>query len=56
LIPKIGKHYIILGDAKNLERKFDDIKTLYKDGMPTVGWSKYKGINMKYDGVIYGIM
>jgi cell division protein FtsQ len=56
LIPKIGKQYIILGDAQNLEKKFRDIKTLYKDGMPTVGWSRYKGINLKYEGVIYGIM
>jgi cell division protein FtsQ len=49
LIPKIGKQYIILGDAQNLEKKFRDIKTLYKDGMPTVGWSRYKGINLKYE-------
>jgi cell division protein FtsQ len=56
LIPKVGKQYIILGDAQNLEKKFQDIKTIYKDGLPTVGWTKYKGINVKYDGVIYGIM
>ena len=62
LIPKIGKQYIIIGDATNLDKKFNKIKTFYKDGMPTVGWSKYKAINLKYDdddknkGLIYGIM
>jgi cell division protein FtsQ len=56
LIPKIGRQYIIIGDAKNLEKKFTNLKTMYKEGMQTVGWKKYKGINLKYDGVLYGIM
>lgn len=56
LIPKIGKQFINLGDAENLEKKFSSLKTLYKDGLPTVGWSKYKEISLKYDEVIYGIM
>jgi cell division protein FtsQ len=56
LIPKIGRQYIIIGDAQNLDKKFDNLKIMYKEGMQTVGWTKYKGINLKYDGVLYGIM
>lgn len=56
LIPKVGSQYIILGDAQNLDKKFKDIKTIYKDGLPSIGWSKYKAINVKFDGVRFGIM
>ena len=56
LIPKIGKQYITLGDAQNLDKKFKDIKSIYKNGMPTVNWSKYKEISVKYEGVAFGVM
>lgn len=56
LIPKIGRQYILFGDSENLETKFNSLKAMYKNGLPTVGWTKYKGINVKYNGVLYGIM
>ncbi len=48
LVPKLGKHLIYLGTATDLEEKFNKLKLFYKEGLNKIGWSKYKGINLKY--------
>lgn len=48
LVPKLGKHLIYLGTATDLDEKFNKLKLFYKEGLNKVGWSKYKGINLKY--------
>ena len=52
LIPKVGDHEIILGDIEDLERKFKDLMTFYQEGLASVGWDKYKKINLKYKNQI----
>ncbi|HPN72008.1 MAG TPA: hypothetical protein PLZ32_20930 [Saprospiraceae bacterium] len=54
LIPKIGRQEILIGNAENIEDKFNNLKSMYKDGIPMVGWDKYKGINLKYKGQVIG--
>ncbi len=49
LIPRVGGQKIELGKIDNLEKKFSKLYALYKDGFSTVGWNKYKKINLKYD-------
>lgn len=48
LIPKVGKHIIILGDAENLEDKFERLFAFYKFGLSRTGWNKYNVINVKF--------
>ena len=48
LVPKIGDHIIILGDASNLKEKFTKLFYVYKEGLSQNGWNKYKTINLKY--------
>ncbi len=48
MIPKLGSHKIILGDAENLENKFKRLEVFYKKAMPAEGWNLYKEINLKY--------
>ncbi len=48
LIPRVGAHQIILGDATDLEDKFNKLMTLYTDGFNYEGWNKYEKINLKY--------
>ena len=48
IIPKLGNHKIILGDATDLENKFKKLAIFYKEGMPPEGWSLYKEINLKF--------
>ncbi len=50
LIPKIGRHELTLGDAKDLEDKFDNLKIMYKEGLPRVGWRRYSVLHLNYKG------
>ena len=52
LIPRVGGQKIEMGEIDNFERKFDKLYALYKDGFSTVGWNKYKKINLKYENQI----
>jgi len=52
LIPKVGDHVIILGDAQDMEEKFSKLMLFYNEGLSKVGWNKYKSINLSYKGQI----
>ena len=52
LIPRVGDQKIELGKIDNFERKFSKLYALYKDGFSTVGWNKYKKINLKYENQV----
>lgn len=49
LIPKIGNHQILFGDANNLDTKFEKLFVFYKEGLSRVGWNKYKTIDVRFD-------
>ncbi|RZK48321.1 MAG: cell division protein FtsQ [Pedobacter sp.] len=52
LIPRVGNQRIIIGDAKSLPIKMDNLLAFYKQAMPEVGWEVYKTINVKYTNQI----
>lgn len=52
LIPRVGGQKIEMGKIDNFERKFSKLYALYKDGFSTVGWNKYKNINLKYENQV----
>ena len=52
LVPRVGDHQIILGNAHNLEEKMRKLLIFYKRAMPKIGWETYKTINLKYAGQI----
>ncbi|RXQ89851.1 cell division protein FtsQ [Ancylomarina salipaludis] len=52
LIPRVGGQKIELGKIDNFERKFSKLLALYKEGFSTVGWNKYKKINLKYENQV----
>jgi cell division protein FtsQ len=52
LITKIGPEYIIIGNAENLQDKFDRLKLFYTDGLPNAGWNKYSTINLKINNQV----
>jgi cell division protein FtsQ len=52
LIPQVGSHVIIFGDYSDCETKFNNLMSLYKNGLPTKGWNTYKTINLKYKGQV----
>ncbi|ADY50722.1 hypothetical protein Pedsa_0136 [Pseudopedobacter saltans DSM 12145] len=52
LIPRVGKHTIILGDASDLKDKFRRLMVFYKKAIPFVGWDAYSTINLKFTGQV----
>jgi cell division protein FtsQ len=55
LIPKIGRQEIVIGDAKYLEEKFDNLKIMYKEGLPREGWRKFSVLKINYRGQVIGV-
>lgn len=52
IIPKLGNHIVLFGNIQNMEKKFRDLFTFYKEGLKYTGWYQYKTINLKYEGQI----
>jgi cell division protein FtsQ len=48
LIPRVGDHVILLGDANDLDEKFGKLYAFYKFGLNKIGWNRYNIINIKY--------
>ncbi len=48
LIPRVGRHTIILGDGKDIQEKFDRLFLFYTEGLSKTGWDKFKTINLKF--------
>lgn len=54
LIPKIGKQKIEFGKFEKIENKFRRLRKFYEEGMSRVGWSKYRTIDVRFDGQVIG--
>ncbi|MBS1613249.1 MAG: hypothetical protein JST49_10540 [Bacteroidetes bacterium] len=53
LMPKTGGHVIMFGNGtKDIEQKFNRLKTFYREGLNKIGWTKYKTINLQYEGQV----
>jgi len=48
LIPRVGRHKILLGDVSDLDEKFDNLRNFYKYGLNNVGWDKYKSVDLRF--------
>ena len=48
LIPRVGAHLIILGDAEGFSKKLKKLYALYQVGFDHVSWNDYEIIKLKY--------
>jgi cell division protein FtsQ len=48
LIPRVGNHRIVFGDAADIKEKFEKLKIFYSKGLSKTGWNEYSVINLKY--------
>jgi cell division protein FtsQ len=48
MIPRVCNHTIVLGEATDLEEKFQKLLIFYKIGLNNTGWNNYSDINLKY--------
>lgn len=55
LIPRVGNHRILLGNADSLTTKFANLMVFYKQALPKVGQDAYRVINVKYANQVVGI-
>ncbi len=49
LVPRVGGHLLLIGEAVDIENKFDRLYKFYKKGLDVIGWSKYSSISVAYD-------
>lgn len=52
LVPRVGKHRILLGQPVDVEGKLERMKQFYSEGLQKTGWNKYSLINLKYENQI----
>ncbi len=52
LIPRVGNHRIVFGDARDIESKFEKLTVFYNKGLSNTGWNEYSVINLKYEGQV----
>lgn len=52
LIPRVGNHEIIFGEAEKIPFKFDKLMVFYKEALPKTGWNEYSTINLKFKNQI----
>ena len=47
ITPRVGDHIIELGSVKEIDKKLQNLKAFYINGLGTVGWNKYSKLNIK---------
>ncbi len=52
LIPRVGNHIIVFGNAEDIEKKFERLMIFYKNGLSKTVWNKYNVINIKYQNPV----
>ena len=52
IVPRVGNHTILLGEASQYKSKLKRMQTFYTEGLNKVGWNKYSTISLKYDNQI----
>lgn len=55
LAPKLGRNKIILGNETALQKKLNNIKTYYKEGVKQVGLETFAEIDLSWEGQVVGI-
>ncbi|MCR6719202.1 MAG: cell division protein FtsQ/DivIB [Chitinophagaceae bacterium] len=52
LVPVVGNHLIKLGDANNIEQKFNRLYQFYRQVVPRAGLEKYKIVDVRFAGQV----
>lgn len=48
IIPVVGNHRILFGDATDMEEKFAKLEVFYREGLNKTDWNAYDTVNVKY--------
>lgn len=55
LIPVVGNHIVVLGNATDLENKFNRLYTFYKQAWLQNGMNKYEKIDVQFDNQVVAL-
>ena len=47
ITPRVGDHIIEIGSVREIDKKLQNLKAFYINGLGTVGWNKYSKLNIK---------
>ncbi len=48
LIPRIGDHRVLIGNATELEKRFAKLRLFYEKGIPKADWRRYARIDLRF--------
>jgi cell division protein FtsQ len=51
-VPKLSSLYIVVGDAEELQTKFENLWAFFDQGINQVGWDTYSAISLEYEGQV----
>jgi cell division protein FtsQ len=54
LVPDIGPHKILLGDANDLQEKFSKLEVFYREGLTYMGWNAYDILDIRFKNQVVG--
>lgn len=49
LVPVLGDHKILFGDAKDIKEKLNNLFYFYKNVLNRIGWDKYQTLDIRFD-------
>jgi cell division protein FtsQ len=52
IIPTVGNHVVSIGNAENLQQKFDRLFTFYKQVWTKVGFERYEKVDVQFNGQV----
>jgi len=55
LVPLIGNHLILLGDAEKLPAKFKRLKTFYEQALLQQGMNTYEKLDLRFDNQVVAV-
>ncbi len=52
MVPKVGNHTVVFGNAEDIDAKFRKLFIFYRDVLNKVGWNKYSAVNISYQNQV----
>lgn len=48
LLPRVGGHRVLIGDASALDQRFKKLRTFYEKGIPKTDWRRYGRVDLRF--------
>lgn len=55
LVPRVGESIILLGTLDDYQSRLEKLRRLYTNAFNTIGWNRYKVLDLRFRGQIVGV-